>query len=104
MTTITLIFCGFLLAVLCADTLLTRDAIRRSGGRIVEGNKLMRWFMETDARAALITVVEAVFLGGSFTALFLAGAWWGVMAVCVFGIIGRGRVVIKNYKLNVRIM
>jgi len=95
---------GFLLAVLCADSLLTRDAIKRSGGRIIEGNKLTVWFMKNDFRAFLITVAELalVFFAAHF--LLAIGAWYGVIILFWPAIAFRGKVVIKNYRLNVKVM
>lgn len=95
---------GFLVAILCADAMTTRDAIKRSGGRIVEGNKLMVWFMANDFRAIMITAAETA--GVFFVSRFFIslGAWYGVAAFCWPAIVFRGRVVIKNYRLNVRVM
>ena len=90
--------------MLCADTVLTRDGLKRSGGRIVEGNKLMVWFMKNDFRATLITVIELVIIIAVVRFLISAGAWWGGVALCLWGVIIRGKVVLKNYKLNVRIL
>ena len=104
MSDVGMILTGFLLAIIYADAMLTRDAIKRSDGKIIETNKLMVWFMKSDLRAALISVV--VTAGTLFVSygFILAGAWYATIAYCLVGIYIRGRVVIRNYRLNVRVM
>ena len=101
---LTMVVAGFLAAVLCADVFLTRDAIKRSGGRIVEGIKPMRWFMARDWRAALITVIESGLILGAVYLTVLAGIWFVGIAVCLLLLWRRGKVVIENYRLNTRIL
>lgn len=95
---------GFLVAVIMADASLTRDALRRSGGRIVEKNRLMVWFMATDLRAVLVVVASAVVAYLVTAYLVSVGAWCAAAAYLVVAIIVRGRVVVRNYLLNVRVM
>lgn len=99
-----MILTGFLLAIIYADAMLTRDAIKRSDGKIIEANKLMVWFMAKDWRAALITAVvtaATIFVSYGF---ILGGRWYATIVYCLVGIYIRGRVVIRNYRLNVRVM
>jgi len=99
-----MILTGFFLAIIYADAMLTRDAIKRSNGKIIEKNWLMIWFMKKDWRAVLISVVATaatIFVSYGF---ILAGAWYATIAYCLVGIYIRGKVVMRNYRLNVRIM
>ena len=104
MNYIGMILTGFLLAVIYADAMLTRDAIKRSDGKIIEANWLMVWFMKNDFRAALITVVVTAATIFASYGFILAGAWYATIAYCLVGIYIRGKVVMRNYRLNVRIM
>jgi hypothetical protein len=99
-----MILTGFLLATVCADAMLTRDAIKRYDGKIIEANKLMVWFMAKDWRAVLISIVAAAAIVFVSYGLILAGAWYLTIAYCLGGIYIRGRIVIRNYRLNVRVM
>jgi len=101
---LTMALAGFVIALICVDAFLTRDAIKRSGGKIIEGNRLMVWFMKKDWRAAMITVIGTAMTLFATYGLVLAGAWYAAVAYCLAGIYLRGRVVIRNYKLNVRVM
>jgi len=101
---IAMVFAGFLIFVCIADAWLTRDALKRSGGKIVEGNKLMVWFMKTDIRAVLVVVPEVALIYFLIHFLNIVGLWYVGVAFCLFFIVYRGKVVIGNYKLNVRIM
>jgi len=101
---LTMAFAGFVIAMVCADTFLTRDSIKRSSGKIIEGNKLMVWFMEKDWRAVLITAIAAGLTLFVTYWFIIAGVWYAAIAYCLVAIYLRGRVVIWNYRLNVRIM
>jgi len=101
---LTMALAGFVVALVCADTLLTRDAIKRSGGKIIEGNKLMVWFMSKDWRAAIITVAVSSLTVLSSHVLVSIGAWYGAVGLCSAAVYIRGKVVFHNYRLNVKVM
>lgn len=95
---------GILALLLVEDAWMTRDAIKRSGGRIVEGNRLAKWFMENDARAAGLVVVELAALLFAVHILNGMGLWFGSLALCLPNTVMRMIVVVKNYRLNIMVM
>lgn len=95
---------GFLAAALAADAALTRDGIKRSGGRIVEGNRAMRWFVRTDLRVTALTLIECSLVFAAVAAFASFDAPWAGIVFSGTGLAARVPVVIRNYRLNVRII
>jgi len=99
-----LVLAGVGVALIFMDGYLTRDGIRRSEGRIYERNRLMVWFMRNDWRAAfIVTLASTATVGVVYGAVYL-GVWYVGVVYSLVTIWVRGRVVVKNYRLNVKVI
>lgn len=90
---------GIVWALMFADAALTLDGLR--SGKVVEKNRLMRWFVKSRWRIYPFTAAVCAVLYALVWFVTSAGGWWWAVIVCVPLIVQRVIVVRKNYRLNV---